>query len=225
MCSLSECVCRRPPEAAPPPAGLGHGRRRRADARGRGEGRRADARGGGGEGDRAAAAEAAEAAKRGRAARQRVGAGRLASRRYHVAQGTERLAYVAYMLCAKFWCDLQWVEQYWNDAKRKTRELCDYTITGLKRQFPLSLASVPISNQRNYMQRSLDIMRALREIGRDGDFAKIPALKKQYKSHRQTSGLAPQAAPRAGRTVTRARRITYARDAANNPAAAARAAD
>ncbi|EGB03511.1 hypothetical protein AURANDRAFT_67946 [Aureococcus anophagefferens] len=121
--------------------------------------------------------------------------------------------------------DLQWVEQYWNDAKRKTRELCDYTITGLKRQFPLSLASVPISNQRNYMQRSLDIMRALREIGRDGDFAKIPALKKQYKSHRQTSGLAPQAAPRAGRTVTRARRITYARDAANNPAAAARAAD
>ncbi|KAH8056185.1 hypothetical protein JL720_14253 [Aureococcus anophagefferens] len=93
------------------------------------------------------------------------------------------------------------------------------------RQFPLSLASVPISNQRNYMQRSLDIMRALREIGRDGDFAKIPALKKQYKSHRQTSGLAPQAAPRAGRTVTRARRITYARDAANNPAAAARAAD
>ncbi|KAK7242115.1 hypothetical protein SO694_0015408 [Aureococcus anophagefferens] len=102
--------------------------------------------------------------------------------------------HVAYMLCAKFWCDLQWVEQYWNDAKRKTRELCDYTITGLKRQFPLSLASVPISNQRNYMQR-LDIMRASGDRPRRRlRPAKIPALKKQYKSHRQTSGLAPQAA-------------------------------
>ncbi|KAK7237797.1 hypothetical protein SO694_00022036 [Aureococcus anophagefferens] len=110
------------------------------------------------------------------------------------------------------------------DAWRRgaTTELCDYTITGLKRQFPLSLASVPISNQRNYMQRSLDIARPP-EIAATATSRRSP-LKKQYKSHRQTSGLAPQAR-HAGRTVTRARRITYARDAANNPAARARAAD
>ena len=34
-------------------------------------------------------------------------------------------------------------------------------------------------------------MRALRELGRDGDFNRVPELRKKYKSHRATSGLAP----------------------------------
>ena len=41
--------------------------------------------------------------------------------------------HIAYILCAKFWCDLPWIQWYWNDAKRTTRELYDYTITGLKK--------------------------------------------------------------------------------------------
>ena len=38
-----------------------------------------------------------------------------------------------FILNAKFWCSLQWVEQYWNDTKRDTREKCDYTVPTLKK--------------------------------------------------------------------------------------------
>jgi hypothetical protein len=54
----------------------------------------------------------------------------------------ESQPHVEYILNAKFWCDLQWVEQYWNDVKREVRELCDYTLPQLKKQFPKSLSSV-----------------------------------------------------------------------------------
>ena len=46
---------------------------------------------------------------------------------------------------------------------------------------------------RSYMQRSFDVMHALRELGRGGDFNRVPELRKKYKSHRTTSGLAPRA--------------------------------
>jgi hypothetical protein len=36
------------------------------------------------------------------------------------------------------------------------------------------------------MQRSLDLAFALKEIGHDGDFRRIPAVQKQCKSHRQS---------------------------------------
>jgi hypothetical protein len=87
---------------------------------------------------------------------------------------------------AKFWCSLAWIEQYWNDCKQVTREQCDYTITGLKAVFPIALASAcPISRIRRYMQRSLDHVTALNELGRNGDFDQIPSLRKQYKRHRK----------------------------------------
>jgi hypothetical protein len=94
----------------------------------------------------------------------------------------ETQPHVQFILNAKFWCDLQWVEQYWNDVKREVRELCDYTLPTLKKQFPISLASVPIKNIRNYQARSFEIMQAMRVIGRDGDFGRIPGLRKEYKS-------------------------------------------
>ena len=85
---------------------------------------------------------------------------------------------------SKFWCILAWIEQYWNDCKRVTRQQCDYTITGLKAVFPVALATAcPVTQIRKYMQRSLNYARALREIGRHGDFSKVPGLCRQYKSH------------------------------------------
>ena len=32
---------------------------------------------------------------------------------------------VHYLLNSNFWCNLQWVEQYWNDTKRDTRQKCN----------------------------------------------------------------------------------------------------
>lgn len=68
-----------------------------------------------------------------------------------------------------------------------TREQCNYTITGLKAVFPVALATAcPIGRIRNYMQRSLDHVRALLKIGRHGDFGLIPSLRKVYRSHRRS---------------------------------------
>jgi len=86
---------------------------------------------------------------------------------------------------SKFWCILAPVEQYWNDCKRVTRQQCDYTITGLKAVFPVALATaVPGTQNRKYLQRSLDQAEALRNIGRHGDFSAVPSLCREYKSHR-----------------------------------------
>ena len=92
-----------------------------------------------------------------------------------------------FILNAKFWCSLQWVEQYWNDTKRDTREKCDYTVPTLKKQFPKSLREAcPIGHLRRYMARSFRHMSVLRTIGRHGDFGQFPSLDKQYKSHRDS---------------------------------------
>ena len=83
---------------------------------------------------------------------------------------------------AKFWCTLAWIEQYWNDAKAWTRRRYDYTLPKLKAEFPVALdTACPITQIRKFMQRSLDHVTALREIGRYGDFGRIDGLRKQYK--------------------------------------------
>ena len=88
---------------------------------------------------------------------------------------------------AKFWCTLAWIEQYWNDVKEATRQKCDYTMPGLKVEFPIALRTAcPSLRIRNYVQRALDHVKALIELGRKGDFNKIPALRKVYKSHRRS---------------------------------------
>ena len=70
--------------------------------------------------------------------------------------------------------------------------LCD-TTTGLKNLFPISLETAPITNIRNFMQRSFNVIRAPRELDRDGDFNRAPELGpgKKDKSHRITSDPVP----------------------------------
>jgi hypothetical protein len=59
-----------------------------------------------------------------------------------------------YLLLPKFWCNFAWVENYWNDCKRITREQCDYTLPNLKRTFPLALETAcPPDFIRNYMRK------------------------------------------------------------------------
>ena len=71
--------------------------------------------------------------------------------------------------------------------KAVTRQQCDNTITGLKAVFPVALATAcPPNRIRNYMQRSLDHVTALLELGRHADFSQIPSLRKKYKSHRRS---------------------------------------
>ena len=88
---------------------------------------------------------------------------------------------------AKFWCTLAWIEQYWNDVKEVTRQKCDFTMPGHKAEFLVALRTAcPPIRIRNYMQRSLDHFRALSELGRKGDFNKIPSMRKIYKGHRRS---------------------------------------
>jgi hypothetical protein len=65
-----------------------------------------------------------------------------------------------------------------------TREQWNYTITVLKADFLAT--ACPIGGIHNCMQRSLDHVRTLLDIGRKGDFAIITSPRKSYKSHRRS---------------------------------------
>jgi hypothetical protein len=132
----------------------------------------------------------------------------------------------------KFWCSLAWIEQYWNDCKRMTREQCDYTMPTLKATFPVALETAcPVTQIRKYMQRSLDHMTACTEIGRHGDFGSIPSLRRKYKSHRRAElvrfGLASEEPKRDRRNwgpLLRARRIARTQEQIDASEAAIEAA-
>ena len=67
------------------------------------------------------------------------------------------------------------------------RNKCDYTLSTLKKQFPISLQTAcPVAHLRKYMARSFRHMDVLRAIGRDGDFRTFPSLDKEYKRHRDS---------------------------------------
>jgi len=90
---------------------------------------------------------------------------------FNLRPEADRVCHFEMDYLSKFWCTLAFVEQYWNDAKRLTREQCDYTITKLKLVFPIALATAtPPHRMRRFMQRSLDHAKALADTGRDGDF-------------------------------------------------------
>ena len=91
------------------------------------------------------------------------------------------------MYLPKFWCNFAWVENYWNDVKRVTREQCDFTLPNLKRAFTLALQSAcPPSFLRNYMRKCVEHVDVVRRIGRDGNFSVYDRLVKEQKAHRNT---------------------------------------
>jgi hypothetical protein len=95
--------------------------------------------------------------------------------------------------------------------------------------FPAALATAcPPRRIRKYMQRSLDHVRALLELGRNGDFSKVTGMRMQYKSHRRSElirmGLASEVQVRkrcAWGKIEHARLV----EAASGPSAAAGAAE
>jgi hypothetical protein len=91
----------------------------------------------------------------------------------------------------KFHCELNIIEYFWGQAKRWTREHCDFTFEGMKRELPLGLKSVSTELIRKWecrMKRWIDAY----EKGLDVESAdkEVRALslhaKKRFASHRAT---------------------------------------
>jgi len=91
-----------------------------------------------------------------------------------------------YLRNPKFWCNFAWVENYWNDCKRATKQRCDNTLPSLKKNFPDRLRhEVPPERLAKYQRKCEEHMDVMRQIGRHGDFSKYDALVKQQSTHRQ----------------------------------------
>ena len=84
----------------------------------------------------------------------------------------------------KFHPELNPIERVWGKAKRYTRDHCDYSYEGLKRNIYPALESVTLDDIRKYFRKSRDYLHAFNE-GYSGFQADQKV--KEYKSHRRVS--------------------------------------
>ncbi|PWW73529.1 hypothetical protein C7212DRAFT_97570, partial [Tuber magnatum] len=84
----------------------------------------------------------------------------------------------------KFHCELNWIEYYWGEGKRFTRDNCRYTIDDLRSTIPQGLSSVKNSTIHAYYHRCIRRIQAYR-AGLGYGSLEFGKWTENYKSHRR----------------------------------------
>ena len=86
------------------------------------------------------------------------------------------------MFYPKFYCELNYIESFWAEAKQYSRQHCDYSFNHLKEVVSRALDSITLTKIRWFSRHSAYYMSAY-ELGLSGKVAVFAV--KRYRSHRR----------------------------------------